>query len=203
MVMLTAPRLTPTESTLSLTEILDALGPHLNASDIESCVLVSRLWNEVFSPWLWHTIDDETPKWCKILTEVFFNCPPRDNGTVVEKDEKWLRALLKKHGRNIRRLSMTEIILLMNAGAEGSTITRLKSLSTERFSFYHRFEEEAELFESSVLAGIGECDRPTVEQQQAVISSYIVSPAFQDALEPVPCQQLNKFIRGVVASQRF
>ncbi|KAK3822092.1 MAG: hypothetical protein JOS17DRAFT_777572 [Linnemannia elongata] len=204
MARLTDPKLSPTELALSLPEVLGALGPHIRPSDIESCVLVSRLWSKVFTPWLWYTIDDETPKWNKILMDVSFYCPPRDNDTVVQKkDEKWLRALLKKHGGNIRHLSMTWIALLMNASAEGSTITRLRSLSATRFSMYYRFEEEAALFDLPLLAGMDEYDRPTVEQQQEVISSYIISPAFQDALEPAPRQRLNKFIRGVVASQRF
>ncbi|KAF9338479.1 hypothetical protein BGZ91_008734 [Linnemannia elongata] len=153
----------------------------------------------MFSPWLWHTIDDKTLKWSKILMELSF----KDNDTIIEKDEKWLRALLKKHGRNIRYLSVTSIAFFMNASAEGSTITRLQSLSAQGISIYDRFEEEAVLFNLPVLAGMEESYRATLEQQQAVISSYIISPAFQDALEPDPRKRLKDFIRGIVASQRF
>ncbi|OAQ30973.1 hypothetical protein K457DRAFT_17814 [Linnemannia elongata AG-77] len=113
------------------------------------------------------------------------------------------RARLKKHGRNIRYLSVTSIAFFMNASAEGSTITRLQSLSAQGISIYDRFEEEAVLFKLPVLAGMEESDRATLEQQQALISSYIRSPAFQDALELDPRKRLKDFIRGIVASQRF
>ncbi|KAF9151689.1 hypothetical protein BG015_006368 [Linnemannia schmuckeri] len=202
--MSTIRKLTPTEVALSLPEVLEAMGPFIDPSDLGSYVLVNRLWNEVFTPWLWHIIDDEALNWSNVLLDLSFNCPPPTNGdTIVEKDEKWLRAILAKHGRNIRHLSMTWIALLMNAGAAGSTITRLRSLSAKNFPMYHRFEEEAALFDLPVLAGLGDYDRPTVEQQQVIISSYIISPAFEDALEPAPRLRLYKFIRGVVASQRF
>ncbi|KAF8947893.1 NADPH:quinone reductase [Haplosporangium gracile] len=160
-----------------------------------------RLWNEVFTLRLWHTIDDETLNWSNVLSDLSFNYPPHDNGdTIVEKDETWLRAILAKHGRHIRHFSMTWMAVLMNAGAEGSTITRLRSLFAKGF---FQFEEKAALFDLPVLAGVDRQGRPTVEQQQVIISSYIISAAFKDALKPVLRLRLNRFIRGTVASQQF
>ncbi|KAG9070470.1 hypothetical protein KI688_008006 [Linnemannia hyalina] len=117
----------------------------------------------------------------EVLDVLASSCYPREDGTVVEKDEKWLRAILAKNGRYIRHLNMTWIALLLNAGAAGSTITRLRSLSAYHFSMGLLFEEEAPLYDLPVLAG-----------QQAVISSYILSPAFEDALEPTPNIRFNR-----------
>ncbi|KAG0280242.1 hypothetical protein BGZ96_001617 [Linnemannia gamsii] len=130
--------MTPTELALSLPEVLETLGPFIHFSDLGSCVLVSRLWNKAITPWLWRTVNDSTRYWPNILMDLSYNYPPQIKGDVMEKDEKWLRAVLIKHGKHIRHLD-----------------------------------------------------------------SYIISPVFKGCLKPVPYQKLGRFVRAVIAPQRF
>lgn len=62
------PSLTPAlDRVLGLPELLPLIAVHLRPPTLAACARVSRLWNEAFTPALWHTIDDDDYNWPKLV----------------------------------------------------------------------------------------------------------------------------------------
>ncbi|KAK3844368.1 MAG: hypothetical protein J3R72DRAFT_488802 [Linnemannia gamsii] len=102
-------------------EILHLIGSYLLPVDLLQCVIVSREWNTVFIPLLWHTIDSDRSTWRKILHEY-------DSEHVRgHKDEQWIQALFNKYAHHIRCLKVYDRDIFCFVGQSG-TCTRLESL---------------------------------------------------------------------------
>ncbi|KAG0306189.1 hypothetical protein BGZ97_000840 [Linnemannia gamsii] len=66
-----------TSQILLIVELLERIGSHLNPPDLLSCVQVSKHWNDVLIPHLWHTIDDRAYSWACILNVYLSPTAPR------------------------------------------------------------------------------------------------------------------------------
>ncbi|KAF9337501.1 hypothetical protein BGZ91_009425 [Linnemannia elongata] len=123
-------------------EILEQIGSHLNNQSRLSSLQVNRLWNEVFTASLWHTISsDDTNPWRRIFKPAnyqgFHTCnyssshdnkdkDKGDDGEPEEEREFRIRQL-QKHGHLIRHITLYDswsVGLLLQA----RVVTQLKSL---------------------------------------------------------------------------
>ncbi|KAK3808882.1 MAG: hypothetical protein J3R72DRAFT_499264 [Linnemannia gamsii] len=66
-----------TNRALLIIELLERIGSHLTPPDLLACVQVSRHWNSVLIPCLWHTIDDSLYSWSDIIAVHIDNNAPR------------------------------------------------------------------------------------------------------------------------------
>ncbi|KAF9901730.1 hypothetical protein EC991_005769, partial [Linnemannia zychae] len=101
---------------------------YLYPVDLLSCVQVNRAWNEAFTPFLWHTIDDSTDPWVDIMRKMYTDIPPSIRQS-LDRDE-WLFSIFAKYGRHVRHLKV-QFIALLRAASAGGTCTELKSLVLE------------------------------------------------------------------------
>ncbi|KAG0380069.1 hypothetical protein BGX24_010288 [Mortierella sp. AD032] len=205
---------TPIQDALSLSDVLQALGSFLTTSELYSCVLVCHQWNYNFTPWLWRTIDDSMNLWGEVLGQI--EDPRRrvgnrlsyetiDSSTRPEgagNDERWLRNVLTKHGKDIRHLHLNWVSLLSNASRAG-TVTRLRSLAVHSVRTFPPFEEVDILMNLPTLAPMQYEDILTQDQQKTVFSTCMLSPAFDKVLQPVPAAKLVPFLCCLMASQRL
>lgn len=125
---------------LCLPELLDLVSSYLTPADLLACIRVNRLWNQIFIPKLWHTIDDSLQSWRKIL----FAChSDRSRSSIriklrnlggsrvaLGKDEAWVRGVFKKYGHHIRRLKLRWVILVDAASTSGEC-TNLQDLEID------------------------------------------------------------------------
>ncbi|KAK3808891.1 MAG: hypothetical protein J3R72DRAFT_428345 [Linnemannia gamsii] len=65
------------DEALLIVELLERIGSHLTLPDLLACVQVSRHWNSVLIPCLWHTIDDSLYSWSDIIAVHIDNNAPR------------------------------------------------------------------------------------------------------------------------------
>lgn len=106
---------TASSKVIALPELMEHIGHHLGQSDHASCALVSRAWNNIFTPLLWSTIDTHTKPWRKIMHKLETGVTQRD------EFERWCKAVFEKNGHRIRHL-----------GAHWDTIMEVASLGTSR-----------------------------------------------------------------------
>ncbi|KAF9133285.1 hypothetical protein BGW39_010102 [Mortierella sp. 14UC] len=196
---------TATQVASSLPEVLQALGAFLNYPELRSCVLVCHQWNEVFTPWLWRIVEDYTLAWPRIIDQISPNFYSRYavNNTVpsTKKDERWLRGMFVKHGRDVKGLHISSTPFLANASAAG-TFTRLNSLTIHAITTYRPSEEAKALMDLPILAFKRNDDILLWDEQQAVISTCVLSPAFDNVLKPYAAMQLDAFPPCLMGSQR-
>ncbi|KAF9093341.1 hypothetical protein BGX23_003413 [Mortierella sp. AD031] len=117
------PQPHPSYLPIHLPELITAIGHHLSLKDLLSCVQVSRHWNQVLIPLLWHTIDDGTGSWQHIL-QVYDDDTANDG-----HDEAWLYSIFAKYGHHIRQLKTKWGIIVM-AASTGGACQNLQSLIT-------------------------------------------------------------------------
>ncbi|KAF9904985.1 hypothetical protein EC991_002167 [Linnemannia zychae] len=205
---MSADAITPSSTLVasSLPDILQALGAFLQTSELRSCVLVCRQWNDVFTPWLWRTIEDRNFSWPKITDQISPSpLSIQDAGnlnTGDKKDETWLREIFTKHGRNIRTLGIGSAILLSNISAAG-TCTRLKSLTVQSIAPFCPLKEADALWELPALKDLKPYDLVTDDRQQEVFASHMLSPVFKDVVKPLPTVKQDVFPRLFMGSQRL
>ncbi|KAF9904865.1 hypothetical protein EC991_002295, partial [Linnemannia zychae] len=104
------------EKVLDIPELLAQLVVYLRPQDLFSCVQVNYHWNDLFIPFLWHTIDDTTQSWETILktctdskTTVprrLYVDPKKMRESDKNKDQEWVKAVFRKYGRYVRVLSI-------------------------------------------------------------------------------------------------
>ncbi|KAF9119013.1 hypothetical protein BGX30_004149 [Mortierella sp. GBA39] len=126
------PASTITINTLiSIPELVQPIVDHFGRPDICSCILVSRHWNQCFTPLLWHTVDTLSKPWQGLFRR--HDCKydlPRD------KIAAWVRETVARHGHHIRHLTATWNVVL-EAVAANSDCTNLTSLVVGSV-MYHR-----------------------------------------------------------------
>ncbi|KAF9119924.1 hypothetical protein BGW39_011805 [Mortierella sp. 14UC] len=110
----------------TLPELIALIGHHLPQSDLFSCVQVSRLWNKIFVPLLWKTIDTRSTSWLRI-----FNEDVPETTRPLEETKEWLRTIFAKYGHFVRHLDAHwHIVLEAAAGsARSNGCTNLESLT--------------------------------------------------------------------------
>ncbi|KAF9180693.1 hypothetical protein BGZ51_006042 [Haplosporangium sp. Z 767] len=113
-------------SKFDIPELLDQLAVYLAPPDLLVCVQVSHLWNVVFMPKLWHTINDRTCAWKRIL-QICAEKPTREDRLECKE---WLLCIFKKYGHHIRDLTMEWDIVILAATTCGSCVN-LKSLQVD------------------------------------------------------------------------
>ncbi|KAG0293302.1 hypothetical protein BGZ96_003021 [Linnemannia gamsii] len=99
---------------LLIPEIADQVALHLTPPDLLKAILVSQEWNLYFTPHLWHTIDDLTYAWPRVL-----GIRDREaHGTQsLQPAVEWLHPAIMKHHHHIRRLHIRSTILANAAAA--------------------------------------------------------------------------------------
>ncbi|KAG0298393.1 hypothetical protein BGZ97_004050 [Linnemannia gamsii] len=122
---------TASSKVIALPELMEHIGHHMHQSDQASCTLVSRSWNEIFTPLLWNTIDTQSKPWRKIMHKC-------DTGE-IERDEfeGRCKAIFAKHGHLIRHLAAHWNTILEAASLNTSNCKKLLSFSTEVVRYSH------------------------------------------------------------------
>ncbi|KAF9542990.1 hypothetical protein EC957_001348 [Mortierella hygrophila] len=123
-------------------EILQQIGFHLDNRSRLSSLLVNRLWNEVFTTSLWHTISsDDTNPWRRIFRPANYRSlythnwsfshddkdKDRDDDGEPKEEREFRIRQLQKHGHLIRHITLNDswsVGLLLQA----RVVTQLKSL---------------------------------------------------------------------------
>ncbi|KAG0371845.1 hypothetical protein BGX24_001097 [Mortierella sp. AD032] len=127
-------------------EILDQIAPHLDIQSRLACLHVNRLWNSVFTPWLWHTISgDVLLPWRRLfpLTDTFIFHDVSTNENEDKDKEKnddgkpeSLRAFrleqLRKNGQFIQNVSIYDTCSL-GFLLQTKSVTQLRSLVIHGF----------------------------------------------------------------------
>ncbi|KAK3830363.1 MAG: hypothetical protein J3R72DRAFT_528052 [Linnemannia gamsii] len=119
-------------------ELVSLLSVYLYPPDLFSCIQVNHVWNRLFIPPLWQTIDDSTETWVDILKENPQGYPTMYPSTraFVRKDRKdWLFGIFAKYGHHIQHLKI-QCIIVLQAASEGGNCKGLRSLVLE-FGRYH------------------------------------------------------------------
>ncbi|KAK3844370.1 MAG: hypothetical protein J3R72DRAFT_77615 [Linnemannia gamsii] len=176
-------------------EILPLIGSYLLPVDLLQCVLVSREWNAVFIPLLWHTIDSDRSTWRKILHEY-------DSEHVQGyKDEQWIQALFNKYAHHIRCLKVYDRDIFRFVGQSG-TCTRLESL--EAFELHGSYTLK-ELADKQHNIDYGVRASSVDECEEAGFKDGVLSPLFEGAFEPneAGCGSLTSQKRDWFAHQHF
>ena len=115
---------TASSKVFTLPELMEHIGHHLQQSDYASCTLVSRTWNNIFTPLLWSTVDTHTKPWRKIMYKL-------ETGVIQRGEfEGWCKAVFEKHGHRIRHLG-AHWNTIIEAASLGTNCRNLVSLSTE------------------------------------------------------------------------
>ncbi|KAF9922267.1 hypothetical protein FBU30_007627 [Linnemannia zychae] len=108
----------PSMGATSIPVILELIAPYLNTHNLIACVQVNLLWNAVFTPHLWHFIDDSQKPWIKLVEQ--FKPTPFPNlserlsqqdihsqaSTLIERAPDGLLDLFVKYGHHIRRMAI-------------------------------------------------------------------------------------------------
>ncbi|KAK3844364.1 MAG: hypothetical protein J3R72DRAFT_473311 [Linnemannia gamsii] len=176
-------------------EILHLIGSYLLPVDLLQCVIVSREWNTVFIPMLWHTIDSDRSTWRKILHEY-------DSEHVRgHKDEQWIQALFNKYAHHIRCLKVYDRDIFRFVGQSG-TCTRLESLEVFELGGSDTLKELADL-QYNIDYGVGASS--VDECEEAGFKGPVLSSLFEGAFEPneAGCGSLTSQKRDWFAHQHF
>lgn len=99
---------------LLIPEIADQVALHLTPPDLLRAILVSQEWSLYFTPHLWHTIDDLTYAWPRVLGIRDREAPDTRS---LQPAVEWLNAAILKHHRHIRRLHIRSTVLANAAAA--------------------------------------------------------------------------------------
>ncbi|KAG0275468.1 hypothetical protein BGZ95_008752 [Linnemannia exigua] len=102
---------------LSLPELTSLIASHLRPPDLATCSRVSRLWNDAFTPSLWHTIDDRLYNWPRIMKDLDGGDPDRP----YEEALVWAQQVLQKYGHHIRHLSVESGVMARTVAEIGRT----------------------------------------------------------------------------------
>ncbi|KAK3842592.1 MAG: hypothetical protein J3R72DRAFT_474661 [Linnemannia gamsii] len=98
---------------LSLPELTPLIAAHLTPPDLAACSRVSRLWNDAFTPSLWHTFDDRLYNWSRIVKDP----DDGDSDSCYEEALDRARQVIQKYGHHIHHLSV-ESWVMTNVVAE-------------------------------------------------------------------------------------
>ncbi|KAF9920930.1 hypothetical protein FBU30_009116 [Linnemannia zychae] len=113
-------------------DVLDLIAIHLPMSSIHSCLHVSRLWNTVFTPYIWRNVNDGIPPWTALLQP-----NPETSIDTITEFEKGLQYRLRKHAPSIRELTICEGWIL-NAAVDAG-LSNLRYLEIQGPFFLDRF----------------------------------------------------------------
>ncbi|KAF9924581.1 hypothetical protein FBU30_005499 [Linnemannia zychae] len=178
------------EDVVRLPEIVALLGPYLKAPDLFSCIQVCHLWNDLLTPWLWHSIDDSLYSWPKILSA---HKNPESQGN---KDKEWIRTIFTKYGHHIRKLTTQWGVILEIAETSGQC-NQLESLSLGDLSASKTIDDEVpDNHDGNSSSGSG---ANTTAAGMVIYSSQparpvpthiaatgpLLSPIFEGVLEPI------------------
>ncbi|KAF8930877.1 hypothetical protein BGZ47_000343 [Haplosporangium gracile] len=105
-------------------EVLSHIGTYLDNPALFACILVNRLWHEVFEPCLWSSVDSNHTPW--------FWSPARATISMAEHQQR-VSTLLQRHRQHIRDLKVRDERLLR--AALEANITGLVSLCLDSSHF--------------------------------------------------------------------
>ncbi|KAF9129156.1 hypothetical protein BGW39_004424 [Mortierella sp. 14UC] len=122
-------------------EVLDLIASYLPFASIHPCLLVCRLWNDIFTRHFWRSVKDRYLPWFRIMA------PERSNfrnssriRKVLVGYDALLQDLVKKNGHHIRELVMSEGRIL--AAALDARVSNLTSLEVHACIDYGRLDRE-------------------------------------------------------------
>lgn len=160
----------------SIPELVIAIEPHLDPSELFSCVQVCRQWNEAFIPFLWETVDDTLFSWRHILKQ------HDTDDSKGDKDENWLRSIFVKHGHLIRHLSLSWKVSILAAGLSGQC-TNLLTLSLTT-SVLNKTTREAEALATAKNFRPEDGGRTEGERVQQGAAGPVLVPEFEGLFVP-------------------
>lgn len=105
-------------------ELLALIATHLTPPSLAASARVSHLWNDIFPPPLWHTIDDSLYFWPTLL-RLYYQL---DRARQIRKIQGRIQPGLQKCGHLIRHLSATNENLAKFVSQDGVSL-QLESLS--------------------------------------------------------------------------
>ncbi|KAG0278633.1 hypothetical protein BGZ95_003537 [Linnemannia exigua] len=122
-------------------EILDHIAIYVDADSAIACVPVCRQWRDLFTPYLWRTVDTGASPHCQI-----FAC-----GGNQRQRHRWISALFQKYKRHIRNLTITNhgelLASLENDLTELHSLTLKRSI-VNRVPFVDAYDDERSVDES-------------------------------------------------------
>ncbi|KAG0253924.1 hypothetical protein BG011_006081 [Mortierella polycephala] len=116
-------------ASFDIPELVGQLAAHLAPPDLLACIRVSQQWNQIFIPRLWHTVNDQSLSWSRILQTCTDASTDTDIQTKNERKE-WVRHIFAKYGHHIRHLIAKWDIVVEAASVSGSCVN-LKSLDLD------------------------------------------------------------------------
>ncbi|KFH74224.1 hypothetical protein MVEG_01437 [Podila verticillata NRRL 6337] len=147
---LPTPSLIKASGPLETPEILGLLARYLSVNDLARCAQVSRLWNTVFRPQMWHTFDDSIEPWnaileiasrtssdiCAFIWSGFYGSPADNRG----RDEAWVRSVIGQNAKYIRRLTV-KWALTLEACIQSGECTNITTFKTSVLPSSNMFHE--------------------------------------------------------------
>ncbi|KAG0072701.1 hypothetical protein BGZ89_003913 [Linnemannia elongata] len=171
------------------TEILVDIGSYLSLQDYLYCSQVSRTWNSVFIPFLWHTIDDSLHAWPRILKTL-----DSDTSKASGLDEDWLLGIFAKYGRHIQHLDLHWKAIIKAASTRhhcisdvdkekdndiGAICTNLKSLSVADINRNLTYLQERARSAQNKSTAL-----PPSTRSLEALTGPLISPIFGNAFKP-------------------
>ncbi|KAF9103537.1 hypothetical protein BGX29_003236 [Mortierella sp. GBA35] len=161
----------------NMVDILHLLARFLSPPDLFACTQVSRLWNSMFIPYLWETIDDTLCSWSRILALY-----DTEEGRAHGHDEHWARGIFAKYGRHIRNLSLCWRVLI-DAASEAQC-SNLRFLRTTDIKETLTWKEKVERDQIRELHRTGRDEDRQWDPATLSVEGAFISPEFEGVLEP-------------------
>ncbi|KAF9088032.1 hypothetical protein BGX29_000491 [Mortierella sp. GBA35] len=120
----------PRTRVFELPELLAPIESYLGPPDLFRCIQVCRLWNQLFIPVLWETVDERLYSWYKVLRRRYGYPAILTKGVRNNKEtsDNWIKTIYTRHGQHIRQLSLEWPYAITGASPSGTCIN-LKALT--------------------------------------------------------------------------
>ncbi|KAF9315906.1 hypothetical protein BG003_002548 [Podila horticola] len=107
---------------IQLPELVQHLSHYLNNPAVFICIQISRAWHTAFIPHLWHTIDDRSEVWIRLLTDL------KSKRSRYNRDVAWYKEAIANNGQHIRHLDIWDTLTL-EACLEATSCTGITHLT--------------------------------------------------------------------------